>query len=738
MWNRKRILIIIAAFVLLSGCGKGNSNVLQKISNSEDMVYESSQLDIEGVEGYPTIYTYKEGGLYFITEEESEEYKPRMYAYDIESGKLEELPLPLSDNEYIQVFDLTPNKEIVYGIQKLKEEEEYNGLDRHLTDIVKTDWTGKETAHLECSSFLGKNSSVYEVRLDAAGEVVTSDSDKACLYFLDADLKNVEKKKVPEIENIRSDFGASQDEGLLCHGYKGEYTEFAKVNVGEREVQSVDGMQISGLLIKTMAGFGEYDFCYSDMTAIYGCDIEKGVCTGIMDFISSGVNPMSTTEMISLEDGSFLTIPEKEDREKQGEFILYKKSNVGPEDRTEISFGTFWLEDDMRDAIMAFNKENEKYRIVVRDYSSEESPGTKFNLDVATGNVPDIIDLTMTNSDAYISKGLVEDLTPYFEKDTEVAMEELIPSVLEAMKVDGKLYYVAPQFSIATLVGRSSEVGDAAGWTFQEFETVVEEKPEDVRPFVSNNPIEIYGCLIDCGVTDYIDWTKGTCNFDQENYRKILQFAKEHGSSNYANEAESNLEEKDIRDGKVLFSTGEVGLNEIQIYDYLYEGECNYIGYPNAKKEGSYFILPIQLGIYIKSEHKEAAWEVIKTFMTKEYQGTMSTNYVMPTRQDCFDWSLKAAMTEESYINDLGIEVEPRDLHCQIGEQNMEFGPLTQQQADAYVELVKRTNKLGAYYDEITEILLEEAQSYFSGKNSLDETIEYTQNRVNTYIKEKQ
>lgn len=695
MKNRKQILII-AALVLLTGCGKGNSNVMQKINNSEGMVYESSQLDIEGVEGYPTMYTYKEGDLYFITEEESEEYKPRMYAYDIESGELEKLPLPLKDNEYIQGFDLTPNKEIVYGIQKLKEEEEYNRLDRHLTDILKTDWTGKEIAHVECSSFLGKNSSVYEVRLNTTGEVVTSDSDEVCLYFLDTDLNNVEKKKVSEIENIQINLDVSQDGILLCHGYKGDYTEFVKVNVGERKIQSVDGLQISGLLINTMSGFEEYDFCYSDMTAIYGCDIEKGVCTGIMDFISSGVNPMSTMEMISLGDGSFLAIPEKEDREKQGEFILYKKSNAGPDDRNEISFGTFWLEDDMRDAIMAFNKENEKYRIVVKDYSSEESPGTKFNLDVAAGNVPDIIDLGMTNSDAYISKGLVEDLTPYFEKDTEVAMENLIPSVLEAMKVDGKLYYVAPQFSIATLVGRKSEVGDATGWTFQEFETFMEEKPEDVKPFVSNNSIEIFGCLIDCSVTDYIDWTKGTCDFEHENYRKILQFAKEHGSLVYANEDEANQVEKDIWDGKVLFNIGEVGFNELQIYDYLYEGDCNYIGYPNAQKEGSYFILPIQLGIYTKSEHKEAAWEVIKTFMTKEYQGTMSMNYAMPTRQDCFDWSLKAAMTEESYINDLGIEVEPRDFHCQIGEQVMEFGPLTQQQVDAYVELVKRTNKLGA------------------------------------------
>ena len=42
------------------------------------------------------------------------------------------------------------------------------------------------------------------------------------------------------------------------------------------------------------------------------------------------------------------------------------------------------------------------------------------NADILSGKVPDIIDLNAIPIRQYVSKGLLEDLTPYYEKDEVV------------------------------------------------------------------------------------------------------------------------------------------------------------------------------------------------------------------------------------------------------------------------------------------------------------------------------
>ncbi len=512
--------------------------------------------------------------------------------------------------------------------------------------------------------------------------------------------------------------------------------EFATVKAEERESEKTNHIKIAGFMIKTFPGFGDYDFCYADEAGIYGYNIAGQVRTGIMDFLSTGIGTDELSGMVSMGDGRFLGLPIKEEG-NSSVFIYTKQDNSQADERMEICYGTIGIEEEMRSAIVEFNKNNKDYRIVIKDYSEEDDAVMKMNLDIVAGNVPDIIDLSACNADKYISKGLVEDLTPYLEKDSEIGEDDIIPSLLEAMKIDGKIYYISPDFLLTTLVGKGSDVGTATGWTYEEFNDLLAGKADDVRPFVSDNHVDILASLLDAGVSDYIDWQAGTCNFDNENYKNILKTAKERGVDSEYDYEENDDVAKDIMNGKILFNIGFVGLDDIQVYDFLYKGDYNYIGYPNSEREGSYYYFPIQMGIYAKSDNKEGAWEFVRTFLTKEYQGTVMSATNVPTRQDCFDLMIEGAMAEKEYVNAVGREIHPRDKEYYIGGNSIKLGPLSQEQADTFVNLVKRTKKVGYFDDEVTEILLEEAQNYFSGKNSLDQAVQYTQNRVNTYVNEK-
>lgn len=746
MVERKIVIFILFSLMMLflNACDNTESDtvVVQDNIDMESMIYESININIDGVEGDMKKSAYWDERMYFVTEQSEDENVEKkiqkVYSVAIDGSHLEEVPLEIKENEYIDVFDVDASGNFICLLRNTDKVTDYDGWEVCSAELVKSASDGTELARIECDDFLNKKKEedVYDFTLDEKGNIVLHGEDK--IYYVGANFGDVEKIKAVGLDAILGTL-FQKDGTVLCYGYtdSGESVEFVKIDLEKNEARKEDRIKISGFVLAMFSGFGDYDFCYASESGIYGYSIEDQVRTGILDFLGTGIGIDELFGMISMGDGRFLGIPQKEEKGSSSFVIYSKQENSQSDERIELSYGTIGIEEDVRSAIVEFNKSNKNYRIVIKDYFEEEDPVTKMNLDIAAGDVPDIIDLAACSADEYISKGLVEDLTPYLEKDSEIREDDLIPSLLEAMKIDGSIYYIPPYFCISTLVGRESDVGTGIGWTFEEFNTLLADKPDDVRPFVSDNHIDILASLLDAGESDYINWQTGVCSFDNDNYRNILKIAKERGVDSEYDYEENDTIAKEIMSGKVLFNVGFVGLDDVQIYDYLYGGDYNYIGYPNSERDGSYYYFPMQMGIYRKSDNKEGAWEFVRTFLTKEYQGTKMNESNVPTRQDCFDLMIEGMIAEKEYVNAMGKEVKPRDKECYIGGNSIKLGPLSQEQIDTYVNLVKRTRKVGCFNDAVTEILLEEAEDYFSGKNSLDKTVEYTQNRVSTYVNEK-
>lgn len=79
----------------------------------------------------------------------------------------------------------------------------------------------------------------------------------------------------------------------------------------------------------------------------------------------------------------------------------------------------------------------------------KERQAERWSLDIATGNVPDILDVSHgISTEQFIKKGLLADLYPLMEKDEEIKKEKFVPSVLRTLENDGKLYYMPVSFSI--------------------------------------------------------------------------------------------------------------------------------------------------------------------------------------------------------------------------------------------------------------------------------------------------
>ena len=696
--------------------GEGAASTEAENTTEEGSTEDTEGQDTEGTEGEEEII---EGTTI-----------NRLYVANLDGTEAKEIPLPeLSENEYMGTMMINDSNEICIMLNSYDPKTE-----KSTTSILKIDETGKELSREDITKVLGLDENNYysQLIMDSKGRIIAVMENS--VKVLD---ENYKKTSEIKSDNYLEGAAITKDGKIIC-GSSGE--DSAQVQVldvdGQKwgEIIKLDLRYFSGSG-SLMNGNGEYDFYYKDDNGIYGYSIEDQKAVKLMDFVASNISSEDSWNIIPVTKDQFLGRV-YDDNGAQ----LVKYTKVDPSsivDKTVITVGGAYVDDAVKKAAIEFNKTNEKYKIEFKDYSNEEDPSTKLNADIIAGNIPDILYISDTGYlSQYISKGILEDLTPYFDKDSEISTEDIMKPVLEAMKVDDKLYYVATSFSVSTLVASSKDVGTESGWTFEDLKKLLEEKGDSVRPFYTENKSDMLWSLMGIGTSDFVDWQTGECSFDSQDFKDILEICNTGKNEETEYNEDSPSLPSLIQQGKVLFNEGYVSLEEIQVYEEMYKDDITFIGYPNKDKEGSYFNLSMLFGISSKSEVKDGAWEFIRTFMTKEYQGTNGNIWDTPTRQDCFDMMVKAKMATKTYKDELGQEIEPGSSTYGYDDLEVQIKPSSQEEVDMYTELINGTKKISGYDNAIMEIIQEEAKAYFAGEKSLDDTAAIIQNRVKTYVNE--
>ncbi|MDR2530489.1 MAG: extracellular solute-binding protein, partial [Oscillospiraceae bacterium] len=95
--------------------------------------------------------------------------------------------------------------------------------------------------------------------------------------------------------------------------------------------------------------------------------------------------------------------------------------------KTVLTLACNYLDGDLRNEILKFNKSDPDYRITVKDYSVYNTSDDylagqlKMNTEIIAGDVPDIIQCGYTLPvSTYTAKGVFEDLYPYLDGDTKL------------------------------------------------------------------------------------------------------------------------------------------------------------------------------------------------------------------------------------------------------------------------------------------------------------------------------
>lgn len=494
------------------------------------------------------------------------------------------------------------------------------------------------------------------------------------------------------------------------------------------------------------AGGSGYDLLLNDNNVLYGYSLATNEKTPILNWLDCDVDGSNAYNLFAIDQENLVTMAYDD---TLGEQVLISLTRV-PYDqipvRTVITYAyTNYINYNIRNAILKFNRQNQEYRISTVDYSvyateDDYNAGvTKLNNDILAGKIPDIIDCSSSSLDVstLASKGVLLDLYTLIDNDSEFSRDSFVSGALAAQEINGSLYTMASAFNIETTVGLSDIVGDNAGWTFDEMMAAYEKLPEGASIMRYMTKSSFLNYCINTAFDNYVDPETGECHFDSEDFVKLLKIANTFPEEyDYYNEDGEYVDDNQLlAEGKVLIVSSYLYGFEDFKYQlvYLQGKDYTFVGFPNSTRNGHTIYFDNQIALSAKSSNTEGAWSFVKTMLSDDYQ----TNNVwsFPITTSALEVKKEKAKERPHYTDENGEVVYYEDTMYINGEE-MEVPVMTDEDIAKIMDVIN--NATGQYrYDEtVNNIISEEAASFFDGQKTAEDVADLIQNRVQTYIME--
>lgn len=505
----------------------------------------------------------------------------------------------------------------------------------------------------------------------------------------------------------------------------------------------------------TMNSAGDvYDMVYNGDTTLYGYNVETDEKTTIIDWIKSGIDTTALETIIVSPDGRIIYSSHNYEINpgggysySNGDLIINILTKIDPSevpDKELITMSTMYIPYYVKSKISEFNKNSDKYQIEVtsyldNDWSNYDDCLKRFNNDLVAGKIPDILVVDSSLPfNSYVSKGLIADLGPIMEKDETFNRADYLENVLDALSIGGKLYRIAPSFSIQTIAAKKSIVGDKQSWTIDDFLAVHEAYPDSNMMMELTNS-DFVSVMIVYNMSQFINAETGECSFNSDSFKKILEYANTLPTeidyeSLYNDDNYWVKREMAYRDNSTILKQEYIyDLRVLKQDETAYFGEpVTFIGVPSDNGNGSMLQVNTSLSITSKAKNPDGAWEFIKTLLTDEAQENPDG---FPIKVSAFNKLAEKAKERPYWENENG-EKEYYDDQIWIGDQSVKVEPNTDEDNERMIDFIKSVKNVYEYDTDLFKIIDEEVQAYFSGQKSVDEVADIIQNRASTYISE--
>ncbi|MCM1304352.1 MAG: extracellular solute-binding protein [Lachnospiraceae bacterium] len=488
------------------------------------------------------------------------------------------------------------------------------------------------------------------------------------------------------------------------------------------------------------------DLVFIMSNGIYSLNCGDTEVTKKMDFVNSDVNIANFLGLVELDENRFVGVfSENYGDEIKGAVFTYRDPADIPDKAVVVLAGN-WINSDMRQRVVEFNRASDNYRIVLKEYESyntydDYNAGiTKLNNDIVTGGMPDILITDGLPVENYIAKGLIADVGKLIAEDPELSQVEFMQNVFDAYSVDGTLYYVIPNFNVVTMIAKTSLVGDGTDWTLEKMQQIVASMGEGAQAIGETTRDGFMSLAMQFCGPDFVDVKSGKCSFNTEDFISMMEYAKTlpeeiDWDSLYGEGDYWMTHETQYRDNRTLLMM--MYISRISNLNYQLNGNfgepVTFIGFPTEEGQGSYVNAIQSFALSAKSANLDGAWEFIRYYLTDEYQSTM--DWGIPVNKQMFLEEAQEATKKPTYIDEDGNEVEYEETYW-INDEEIPLPPLSQEQVDQIVDFVMSVNQGYYYNDNVLNIINEEMGAFYSGQKSAQDTANVIQSRVQIYVDE--
>ena len=840
------LLAIVMLLGMFAGCSKNGGDTTdpsnpnstigtktetndEKAASTSKYTYQAEFLPIPDNIQYVNTSTISGANLYFTgsiidgkqtyTDENGEEieydnYRSALFKMDVETGdctELTEFQLPEVPEGWMGSTDLNTIQAgadgtlwAIYGSYTYRynppadmaaDDSMYNYYEQgeNKTGLLHLDADGKELKRIEFSQTDEDGNSFYVSNffVDNSGNVYLSDWQNVYIYDQDG--------------NQKTTVDLSENGGELCELKAGVVgvcyykNDEAKPEESGRVFQEIDPAtgKLTGDTVKIpdsaynfFPGDDVYDIYYDYNGNIYGYKFDTDTKDKVIDWIECDINSNNLNSYSILPDGRVIAFENTYDDQTQTNtmqlIVMTRVDAASVVNKTVLTFACMYLDWNMRDAIVKFNRASNTHRIVVRDYSEYNTDDDytagiqKLNTEMLSGKLPDMIDIDTYNMpvEQYAAKGFLTDLYELIDADSDMSRESFVQPVLKALEsTDGKLYQLPQTFAVDTAIALDKVAGDYDTWNLAAVKDAMTKLQDGATVFdVYRTKSDILSTCISRNIDAFVDWENGAAHFDSDEFKALLEFANSFPDTydwENADEEDQDSAQNRMNAGKQLMSSFYVSSLEDILYQLTgYNGKVKFVGYPSEDGTSNHaFQIDGAIGISSTCADKTAAWNFMKQFLNEEYQSSYNI-WSFPINQNAFDAKLKKMMTEEYqtdengnvmkdengnpiripkvtyYTSDgnmvgystgsSGVSVMEASADGTTVSENGEVNvyAMTQEQADEILGLINATTAVYGYDESIMNIITDEAAPYFAGEKSLDDTVNMIQSRVNLYVAE--
>ena len=748
------LIFILSLLLLLSACSAEDGNAstdeghLSPQRNSTAQAYHLTNLrEIFGdFPEFTSMRAYGDGFFAYIPPEpEGQEFS--FYYFDLGSGSRHDFRLPLPEGFHFANMYITSTGDI-WILETTREYIDANGnvtedLSRavHAIDSFAL-WQEKDGV---LAPFVqgAPNTTIFDLVFDIEGQHffthnITMDGDSISRYSMEGEL-------ISEIQaqGIINSIAFSEKEGTLIIAQQNHNESTLGIYSANWDTANFDFLYEMEhfFCTPTLYSSNKYSFVLSDGSSMFGVDIPSNQIYPLISWGEYGLLGVIGTRgtLMLREDGHIVLdrnwmtgvtriLQFTKTEPYQGEITNIRLSNVG---------NTFSLP-LLEEAIMRFRQTHPQYRIEVIDYFTEIGV-ERLLLDIFTGNMPDIIELSKPAPwlDApplqqMIIQGVLADLSPFIERDLN--MSDYFKASFSSQ--DESIYFLVPAFTMEALLGRDAVISALDGQTMEEILHFLRADAQNGQAQfkTSMTEMELLTHILFSQLETWIDFDTNQALFDTEAFQSLLYFLKEYTPQDAGIPPAIHMT-RDAQDIAFVEIDNLFTLN--QYFDAL-EGDLSISGFPNIVLRPS-----LAFGISNNSQQQEAAWAFLQQLYELELQ-KMISQMLFPMHISAFRERADAYVEHIASIQQIAIEAGHTpggfvQIALEDGSIQAVFVPQMLLSDEVVDMLQDSIQQASGFYEEhfaILDIILEETLPFLHGDRTAEDTARIIQNRVQIYLSE--